>query len=102
MNMGQFLLRRIFHSLFVVIGISMVIFVVARVVPGDPARMSLGENAPIYVVEALRKEMHLDRPIYIQYVYWFCGVLRGDFGKSLVSNRPVLDDIRETLPPPLK
>jgi len=102
MNMGQFLLRRIFHSLFVVIGISMVIFVVARVVPGDPARMSLGENAPIEVVEALRKEMHLDRPIYIQHVYWFGGVLRGDFGKSLVSNRPVLDDIRETLPATLE
>ena len=102
MNMGQFLLRRVFHSLFVVIGISMVIFIIARVVPGDPARMSLGENAPAEVVDALRKEMHLDKPIYEQYFFWFTGVLKGDFGKSLVSNRPVLSDIIETLPATLE
>lgn len=102
MNMGQFLLRRVFHSLFVVVGISMVIFVIARVVPGDPARMSLGENAPAEVVQALRAEMHLDRPIYEQYWFWISGVVRGDFGKSLLSNRPVLSDIRETLPATLE
>lgn len=100
--MGQFLLRRVFHSLFVVLGISVVIFVIARVVPGDPARMSLGENAPAEVVDALRKEMHLDRPIYEQYAFWISGVARGDFGKSLVSNRPVLADIKETLPATLE
>jgi peptide/nickel transport system permease protein len=100
--MGRFLLRRLFHSLFVVIGISMVIFVISRVVPGDPARMALGENAPAEVVQALRVEMHLDKPIYQQYYFWCSGVVRGDFGKSLMTNQPVLRDIKETLPATLE
>lgn len=100
--MGRFLLRRLFHSLFVVIGISIVIFIISRVVPGDPARMALGENAPAEVVEALREEMHLNKPIYQQYAYWCAGVLRGDFGKSLMTNQPVLRDIKETLPATLE
>jgi len=102
MNLGQFLMRRVLHSLFVVVGISVVIFVIARVVPGDPARMALGEHASQEVVDKLRHDMHLDRPIYEQYYYWLRGVVHGDFGYSLVSNRPVLDDIVDTLPATLE
>ncbi|HHV78314.1 MAG TPA: ABC transporter permease [Firmicutes bacterium] len=98
MDLRSFLLRRVFHSIFVVVGISIVIFCIARLVPGDPARMALGEEAPDEVVERLRQEMHLDKPIYEQYYYWLTGVLRGDFGRSLVTHQPVLQDIKETLP----
>ncbi len=102
MNVWSFLLRRLFHSLFVALGISIVIFVIARMVPGDPARMAVGENAPQEVVDRLREEMHLDEPIYTQFGYWLRGVLRGDFGRSLVSSRPVWDDIKETFPATLE
>jgi len=98
MELRAFLLRRVLHMVFVVVGISMVIFVIARVVPGDPARMALGEDAPVEVVQRLREQMHLDEPIYKQYYYWFTGVLRGDLGRSLMTNQPVLTDIKETLP----
>jgi peptide/nickel transport system permease protein len=80
----------------------MVIFMISRVVPGDPARMALGENAPEEVVQALRAEMHLDKPMYQQYGYWCAGVVRGDFGKSLMTTQPVLRDIKETLPATLE
>ncbi|MCK5093215.1 MAG: ABC transporter permease, partial [Spirochaetes bacterium] len=55
-----FILRRLAYSLIVVICLSILIFVIARIVPGDPARMALGANAPQWVVDNLREEMNLD------------------------------------------
>jgi peptide/nickel transport system permease protein len=98
MRLVSFLLRRLVYSVIVLIGLSILIFVLARIVPGDPARMALGANAPKWVVDNLRKEMNLDRPLYIQYVLWLKGVLQGDFGSSLYTKRPVLEDLAEFLP----
>jgi len=98
MNLGKFLLKRILLSIFVLLGISVMIFVISRIVPGDPARMALGPRASEEVVERLRKEMHLDKPIYEQYYYWIKGVFHGDFGKSLYTKRDVIQDIREYFP----
>jgi len=102
MKIGPFLLRRLFLSIFVLVGISILIFIIARVVPGDPARLALGPNAPQETVDTLRKEMHLDKSLPVEYFYWVKGVVRGDFGKSLVSKRDVADDIREYLPATLE
>jgi peptide/nickel transport system permease protein len=98
MRLGSFILRRIFHSIFVLIGLSIVIFIIARIVPGDPARMALGPRAPQEVVDRLRQEMYLDKPLPEQYYYWIKGVLVGDFGRSLFTNQPVLKDVEEYLP----
>ena len=98
MRLVSFLLRRLVYSVIVLIGLSILIFVLARIVPGDPARMALGANTPQWVVNNLRKEMNLDRPLYIQYVLWLKGVLQGDFGSSLYTKRPVLEDLAEFLP----
>lgn len=98
MKLGSFLLRRLLLSIFVIFGLSIVIFVIARVVPGDPARLALGPRAPAEVVERLRQEMYLDKPLPVQYYYWIKGVFSGDFGRSLVTKRPVLEDIKEYLP----
>lgn len=98
MKLGSFLLRRLLLSILVIIGLSIVIFIIARVVPGDPARMALGPRAPEDVVQRLRQEMYLDKPLPEQYFYWIKGVFSGDFGRSLVTKRPVLEDIKEYLP----
>lgn len=90
--------KRLFQGVFVVIGISILIFIISRVVPGDPARMALGPRAPQYAVDELRREMHLDKPLPVQYCYWFSGVIRGDFGKSINTKRPVMADVKEFLP----
>jgi peptide/nickel transport system permease protein len=98
MNAVIFILRRLGHALFVLVGLSILIFLIARIVPGDPARMSLGANAPDWVVQNLRQKMHLDKPLPVQYVLWLGGVVRGDFGESLYTKRPVLEDFADFLP----
>jgi peptide/nickel transport system permease protein len=97
-KLGSFLLKRILLSILVLIGLSMVIFVIARIVPGDPARMALGPTASEEAVQKLRQEMYLDKPLPEQYFFWAKGALRGDFGLSLVTYRPVLDDIKDSFP----
>lgn len=98
----KYLLKRLVQGIFVLIGISILIFIISRIVPGDPARMALGPSAPQEVVDKLREEMHLNESIPVQYVYWFKGVLSGDFGKSLNTKRPVLKDVLEFLPATLE
>ena len=100
--MLRFLLKRIFLGIFVIIGISMLIFILSRIVPGDPARMALGTRAPEFAVEELRKEMYLDKPLHEQYLFWVRDVLKGDFGKSINSKRPVIEDVKQFLPATLE
>jgi peptide/nickel transport system permease protein len=78
------------------------VFLLARVVPGDPARMALGPRAPEYALENMRTQMNLDKPLYQQYVLWLGGVLQGDMGMSLISRRPVQEDIRDYFPATLE
>ncbi len=102
MDLKTFLVKRLLLSVFVLFGVSIVIFTISRVVPGDPARMALGERATQEAVDTLRHEMHLDQPLVIQYVFWIKGVLKGDLGKSLTTNRPVMEDVKEFLPASLE
>lgn len=90
--------KRLFSYLMVLLGLSILIFVIVRVMPGDTARMALGPRTPEETVQALREEMHLDKPIYVQYGYWISGMIRGDFGVSIITKRPVVDDIKIYLP----
>ncbi|ATW28847.1 peptide ABC transporter [Candidatus Formimonas warabiya] len=92
------MLRRLAWSIFVLFGLSVLIFVIARVIPGDPARMALGPRAPQWAIDNLVRELHLNEPIYMQYWLWLKGVFHGDLGISLVTRRPVLADIVEFLP----
>lgn len=91
-----FLVRRILWSLLVLVGLSMVIFAIARVVPGDPARMALGPTATQEQVNDLREKLGLNRPIVEQYGLFVAGLAQGDLGRSLLTERPVNDDIRST------
>ncbi len=102
MKLLLFLVRRIFQSIFVLLGLSMVIFVIARVMPGDPARTALGARAPQWVVDRLREDMHLNDPLTVQYVYWLRDAMHGDFGISLVTRRDVADDVKEFFPASLE
>ena len=102
MKFGNFFVKRLFHSIFVIFGLSILIFVIARIVPGDPARMALGPRAPVDVVERLRQQMHLDRPLFQQYGLWLWEVAHGNLGNSLVTRRPVKQDIREFFPATLE
>jgi len=98
MRVFTFLVRRVVHSIFVLLGLSVVIFIISRIMPGDPARMALGPRAPQWAVDNLREQMHLNDPLYTQYYYWLRDALHGDFGMSLRTKRPVADDIKESFP----
>ena len=79
MGFITFLSRRLLHSVFVLLEFSIIVFLSARVMPGDPVRMALGPRVPDWVVERFRESLHLDRPLYTQYHYWIRGALHGDF-----------------------
>jgi peptide/nickel transport system permease protein len=102
MSILNFLVRRIIYSVFVLLGLSIVIFVIARIMPGDPARMAVGARAPQWVVDKIREHMHLNEPLTVQYGYWLSDAIRGDFGLSLVTQRPVTNDIKEFFPASLE
>jgi peptide/nickel transport system permease protein len=97
-----FVVQRLFQAIFVLLGLSILIFIIARVLPGDPARTALGARAPQEVVDRLRDEMHLNEPLTVQYYYWLTNALRGDLGNSLVTRRSVTTDIAEFLPASLE
>jgi len=98
----KFIIKRLAYSVFVLVGLSILMFAIARVVPGDPARMALGPRAPEWAVQRLRDEMHLEDPIYVQYYHWVKGAVHGDFGRSLVTRRSVASDIKEFFPASLE
>ena len=94
----RLLVRRIGVSLIVLAGVSILIFVIARIIPGDPARIALGPNATKDQVAHLRQELHLEDPVWIQYGYFLRDLSHGELGTSLYTNRPVTKDIRQFLP----
>lgn len=98
MRILRFIVQRLVQSFFVLVGLSVVIFIISRVVPGDPARMAVGYRASEEVAERMRNYMHLNDPLPTQYAYWVQGVLRGDFGESLITRRQVGLDIKKVFP----
>lgn len=97
--MAKFLLRRLFTSLLVLLGVSLFTFLMLHLVPGDPVHALAGKmiSSP-EKLEELRHEMGLDQPLPMQYWNYLKKTLKGDFGTSLKNNRPVWDSITEQLP----
>jgi len=81
--MIQYTIRRLLLSIPVLIGILIVTFALARMIPGDPCKAMLGEKATIEVCERFRLERGLDDPITTQFMVFLKDVLRGDFGQSI-------------------
>jgi peptide/nickel transport system permease protein len=96
--MATFIVRRILLSLPVFIGASMALFALLYVLPGDPAAFVLGDSATPEQLVAFRHTLGLDRPVYLQYLFWLGGLLKGDLGTSLVNGYPVARLIGQRLP----
>ncbi|MBI3157985.1 MAG: ABC transporter permease [Chloroflexi bacterium] len=96
--MKQFAIRRILYTIPVLLGILVVTFVIARLIPGDPCTAALGERATQSACNAFNKRMGLDKPIYVQLGIYMADVLRGDFGNSIRFHRPVSTLLLEKLP----
>jgi len=96
--MTVYLLRRLFTSLLLVWGVLTVTFFMVHLTPGDPIDLLSGPETSAEDLERLRAAYGLDRPVAVRYVDWMGGVLRGDLGISIVSQRPVLDVLLEAVP----
>jgi peptide/nickel transport system permease protein len=89
----QYIIRRALAIVPVLFGISVLVFGLVHLIPGDVAQILLGTQATDQQLETLRRTFGLDRPLPVQYVDWLSHILRGDFGVSFRTNRPVLPDL---------
>ena len=96
--MNAFVTRRLATILPTLLFVSMMIFGLQQLLPGDPAKVLAGEDQDPTVVAYLTQKMHLDKPLPVRYVYWLGGVLTGDLGESLRMQKPVTALIAEKLP----
>jgi len=95
---GHFLIRRILLTIPVMLGVATLVFSLIHLVPGDPVQAMLGESASPADIAELRAKLGLDRPLMVQYVAFLKGMVSGDLGTSLRTNRPVAAAIAERLP----
>ena len=96
--MLSYLVKRLFTLVPTVFFVTVIIFGLQQLLPGDPATMLAGEDQDPTVIAYLQKKMHLDEPLPVRYAYWIGGVLQGDLGESLRIQKPVLELIQEKLP----
>jgi peptide/nickel transport system permease protein len=96
--MLEFLVRRLATLVPTLLFVTMLIFGLQQLLPGDPAMILAGEEQDPTVIAHLRAKLHLDEPLPVRYAYWVGGVLRGDLGESVRTQLPVLDLIAQKLP----
>lgn len=96
--MGQYIARRLLALIPVLLGVSLLVFSLVRMIPGDPVIVMLGERARPQDIERVREQMGFNRPIHIQYLEWMGRVLRGDLGNSIINRTPVMDELKQRLP----
>ena len=96
--MLQYILRKLLFSIPVIIGVSILVFLMIHLVPGDPARIAAGIKATDAQVEQTRKMLGLDDPLHIQYINFVKGALVGDFGKSIRTKRPISVELASRIP----
>jgi len=100
--MLYFILRRLVLVVPILIGLTLLLFVVARLLPGDPVGLAAGPNASAETIAQLRQEFGFDQPLPIQYWTYVTGLLQGDWGTSVFTRRPVFEDILTYLPATLE
>mgnify|MGYP006266211885 FL=1 len=92
------MIKRLLQLIPTVFFVSVIIFSLQHLLPGDPALIMAGEDKDPVVIAQIRAQYHLDQPIPVQYLYWVQGVVQGDLGESMRLKAPVLDLVRDKLP----
>lgn len=91
--MGGYILKRLVSAVPVLLGITVIVFLIMAMIPGDPATAILGSYATPENVEKLNRDLGLDQPVVARYFIWLGNMLGGDFGRSFSLNRPVIDEV---------
>jgi peptide/nickel transport system permease protein len=100
--MTSYIIRRLLSLIPTLFGVSIIVFLFLRMIPGDPALALAGEHATEANVERIREEFGLNKPLYEQYLTYVGKVLRGDLGRSILSRRPIADEVRVRFPATLE
>ncbi|MCV6638709.1 nickel ABC transporter permease [Candidatus Albibeggiatoa sp. nov. NOAA] len=100
--MLHFILSRLLSMLFVVLGVVTLVFLLIHLVPGDPVQAMLGERATSADLQALRTQLGLDQPLFVQWYTYIFNVLQGDLGQSLYSKQPISDILLQRIPATLE
>jgi peptide/nickel transport system permease protein len=98
MPMVAFVVRRLIQTIFVLLFVSIIAFSLLQIMPGDPAQMMLGSEASPGQIAALRHELNLDQPVYIQYLYWLGNFMQGNLGKSVFYHESVTSLLATRIP----
>ncbi len=96
--MSRFILHRFLSLIPTLLGISILVFFMIQLIPGDPAEMMLGERASEQSLKRLREELGLDKPLYIQYGLFMSRLIRGDLGRALKTNEKITTEIAQRFP----
>jgi peptide/nickel transport system permease protein len=100
--MGGLVLRRLLATIPVLVLVTLGVFSLVHLTPGDPVEAMMGESQDQTAKEALRRELGLDRPLYLQYFSWVGRALQGDLGRSIRTHAPVLEDVGQRIRPSLE
>lgn len=100
--MARYLAKRLLEAIPVVLGVSIIVFMMIHLIPGDPARTMLGERASEDQVQALRDSMGLNEPLHEQYIGWVGDLLQGDLGTTLRGNLSIADQFSNRFPATLE
>jgi ABC-type dipeptide/oligopeptide/nickel transport system permease component len=100
--MIQYTIKRIVSLVPVLLGVTLITFILMYIVPGDPVLSMVGERSDQATIDRLRAELHLNDPLYLQYAKYMGNVLQGNLGRSFINQRPVSESIMETFPKTLR
>ena len=99
--MLNYVFKRLLGLIPTLLIVAVLVFLFVHLLPGDPARLIAGPEADAEVIELVRKQLGLDQPLHIQFWHYMTNVLQGDFGTSMVSRRPVAEEIASRFMPSL-
>lgn len=100
--MARFFIRRALLLIPTLLGLSILTFTISHVVPADPARLAAGPRATPDMIQTIRHEYGLDQPVYVQYARYLSGLVRGDWGKSIITQHSVTSELRQYFPATLE
>jgi len=97
-NMLRYITRRIIFLFFIVIGVTVITFLILRLTPGNPVEVMAGPRATLESIQKIKTKFGLDKPVQVQYFYWLARTMQGDFGTSIITHQPASRMIGERLP----
>jgi peptide/nickel transport system permease protein len=95
---AKYIVRRLLAAIPVLFGLSVILFAFIHMIPGDPASSILGQHATPELIVQIRQELGLDKPLWEQYLIYMSHLLQGDLGKSIINNRPIVDEFFRRFP----